>query len=75
MCTFRAGLICASYRSGQNAAHRRSGYLKSPGDFGFGYTGTMQFADFCGVQSRGNRSAELFAVQPRLNQSGARAVA
>jgi hypothetical protein len=61
--------------AGQNAAHRGPTDLKPAGDFSFGDTSAVQFPDLSGMPARRDRSTQLFAVQPCLNQSGARAFA
>lgn len=44
--------VSPGIRSAQNATHGCPADLKPPRDLGFGNTGTMQFTDLGGVQSR-----------------------
>jgi hypothetical protein len=62
--------ISPGNRSGQNATNRGPADLKPAGDFSFGDTGPVQFADLCSVESGRDRAAQPFAVQPGLHQSG-----
>jgi len=48
----------------QNATHRCAPDSETPGDFGFGNTGTIQLPNLGGLKARSHRPAELFTVLP-----------
>src|SRR5579863_10561114 len=53
----------------QNATHRCAPDAETPGDFGFGDTGAVQFPDLGGMQSCRHRSAQSLTVLPGVSQA------
>jgi hypothetical protein len=48
--------------------HRCAPGAETPGDFGFGNTGTIQLPNLGGLKARSHRPAQLFTVLPGVRQ-------